>query len=255
MFRIFDPSGIIGVSWNWGSRLLVLSLFWSNYWIASNKLFILLRNLFSILVKEFTAVFGILNFPGRVFLSVSLFFYILLNNFCGLFPYIFTSSSHGSFTLALALPLWVGHMFIAFVLNFEVRIAHFVPLRTPGVLIPFMVLIEFIRRVIRPFTLAVRLAANIIAGHLLLSLLREKMTAGRFIVGVLVLTGLLALLILELAVRVIQAYVFRLLSTLYLNEVNSQTFFCLNNVYNILDFLSKKEVFLWAKNNKYLFWK
>lgn len=132
-------------------------------------------------------------------------------------------------------------MRIAFSQNLESSLAHFVPLNTPGVLIPFIVIIELIRRIIRPFTLAIRLAANIIAGHLLLRLLSEKITTGRLIIFFRVLVGLLRLIILELGVRVIQAYVFRLLSTLYLNEVNTKKFMCLNSVINILDFLSKDD--------------
>lgn len=237
MFRIFDPIRILNLQLNWLSSILVLFFFWRNYWLLNNKPVVLLQQVFNVLYREFSAVFGRLRFPGRVFIRVSLFFYVLLNNFCGLFPYIFTSSAHGTFTLGLALPLWVGHIFMAFRQNLESRLAHFVPLRTPVALMPFIVLIEFIRRRIRPFTLAIRLAANIIAGHLLLSLLGEKIVGGELVGIILVLVGLLALLVLELAVRVIQAYVFSLLSTLYLNEVNAQKFFCLNDVCNISGFL------------------
>lgn len=241
MFDIFHPSGLLGLPLNWRSSLIVLLFFFSSYWVLGNKINYFIKSLFNVLVVEFSAVFGRLNFPGAVFLRVSLFTYILFNNFFGLFPYIFTSSSHGVFTLALALPLWLGHMRIAFSQNLESSLAHFVPLNTPGVLIPFIVIIELIRRIIRPFTLAIRLAANIIAGHLLLRLLSEKITTGRLIIFFRVLVGLLRLIILELGVRVIQAYVFRLLSTLYLNEVNTKKFMCLNSVINILDFLSKDD--------------
>lgn len=124
------------------------------------------------------------------------------------------------FTLTLSLPLWIGHMLIAFWFNFNATIAHFVPLRTPIVLAPFIVLIEIISRIIRPLTLAVRLAANIIAGHLLLTLLRNSIIPRSYLIMSLILAPLLILSILEIAVRIIQGYVFRLLRTLYLNEVN-----------------------------------
>ena len=98
--------------------------------------------------------------------------------------------------------------------------AHLVPQGTPGLLIPFIVLIETIRNVIRPGTLAVRLAANIIAGHLLLTLLgRTGPSLSVSLISVLLFSQIL-LLILEAAVAVIQSYVFAVLRTLYAREVN-----------------------------------
>lgn len=97
--------------------------------------------------------------------------------------------------------------------------AHLVPQGTPGVLMPFMVCIETIRNVIRPGTLAVRLSANIIAGHLLMTLIGNTGPGmGSLMVGFLVL-GQLCLLILESAVSIIQGYVFSVLRTLYSSEV------------------------------------
>ena len=99
-------------------------------------------------------------------------------------------------------------------------LAHLVPLGTPAVLMPFMVLIETIRNVIRPGTLAVRLAANIIAGHLLLVLLgNQGPSISSSLLGVLLLTQIL-LLTLESAVAIIQSYVFAVLATLYSREVS-----------------------------------
>jgi F-type H+-transporting ATPase subunit a len=98
-------------------------------------------------------------------------------------------------------------------------LAHLVPLGTPGVLMPFMVLIETTRNVIRPGTLAVRLAANMIAGHLLLVLLgNQGPSASSTILSLLLVTQIL-LLTLESAVAVIQSYVFAVLATLYSSEV------------------------------------
>jgi F-type H+-transporting ATPase subunit a len=98
-------------------------------------------------------------------------------------------------------------------------LAHLVPLGTPGVLIPFIVLIETVSNVIRPGTLAVRLAANIIAGHLLLVLLGNQGPSITFsLLRVLLVTQIL-LLTLERAVAVIQSYVFAVLATLYSREV------------------------------------
>ena len=86
---------------------------------------------------------------------------------------------------------------------------------------PFMVLIELVRRIIRPLTLAVRLAANIVAGHLLLTLLGNQAPNRTLAVILAVLGSLFLLATLETAVAMIQAYVFSVLRTLYFNEVNS----------------------------------
>jgi F-type H+-transporting ATPase subunit a len=98
--------------------------------------------------------------------------------------------------------------------------AHLVPQGTPPVLIPFIVCIETIRNVIRPGTLAIRLSANIIAGHLLITLLGNTGTViSTYMVRILIIVQI-ALLILESAVAIIQSYVFAVLSTLYSREVN-----------------------------------
>ena len=98
--------------------------------------------------------------------------------------------------------------------------AHLVPQGTPSVLIPFIVLIERVSNIIRPGTLAVRLAANIIAGHLLLTLLGSVgPSLSSSILSILIFSQIL-LLILESAVAVIQSYVFAVLRTLYTREIN-----------------------------------
>lgn len=97
--------------------------------------------------------------------------------------------------------------------------AHLVPLGTPIILMPFIVLIESIRNIIRPITLSVRLAANLTAGHLLLILLGESIVNSRVLIIITVTAAQFALITLEAAVAIIQAYVFATLSTLYASEV------------------------------------
>jgi len=108
-------------------------------------------------------------------------------------------------------------------------LAHLVPVGTPYALMPFIVLIELVRNVIRPITLSVRLAANLVAGHLLITLIRAPATSSRYAMLVLLIRALYMLIILESAVAFIQAYVFRILRTLYLSEVNYTKF---NYLYN-----------------------
>ena len=99
--------------------------------------------------------------------------------------------------------------------------AHLVPQRTPTALIPFIVLIETIRNVIRPLTLAVRLIANIVAGHLLMTLLGNQTAAASNLILFALIIAQILLLTLESAVAIIQSYVFAVLSTLYAREITS----------------------------------
>jgi len=96
--------------------------------------------------------------------------------------------------------------------------AHLVPQGTPSALISFIVIIETISNTIRPGTLAVRLSANIIAGHLLLTLLGNQTAAANNLILASLISTQIALLVLETAVAIIQAYVFLVLTSLYLSE-------------------------------------
>merc|ERR1712203_794991 len=95
-------------------------------------------------------------------------------NLIGLAPYIFTRSSHMSFTLTLALPIWLGRILLSMKNQYNRLFAHLVPTGTPGALIPVIVIIDTVSNVIRPGSLSIRLAANIVAGHLLLTLLGSQ---------------------------------------------------------------------------------
>merc|ERR1712203_1055713 len=141
------------------------------------------------------------------------------SNFLGLMPYIFTSTSHFSITLSLSLPLWVGRIILSILYQYNNLFAHLVPRGTPSFLIPIIVIIETVRNVIRPITLSIRLAANIVAGHLLLTLLGSQGPNVSIMVIIILMIRLILLLMLEVAVACIQSYVFTILSSLYLNEL------------------------------------
>jgi len=173
------------------------------------------------LLSELRPVLGVLIRPGTFLLFIGLFVFIIITNFLGLFPYVFTSSRHLRFTLRLALPLWLGKMVLRVVKQINFNLAHLVPEGTPGALMPVIVIIETVRLVIRPGTLAVRLAANIVAGHLLLTLLGGQGPALAGLGLLCLMVGLVLLVTLECAVACIQAYVFTILSSLYLSEHNS----------------------------------
>lgn len=145
----------------------------------------------------------------------------MINNVLGLLPFTFTATAHISLTVALALPLWLGLITYGWLNNASNLLVHLVPNGTPTILIPLIVLIETISNLIRPLTLAVRLAANIIAGHLLISLLTGATPITPVLAKPILIGAQLALESLEIAVAIIQAYVFSVLITLYTEETNS----------------------------------
>nr|WCB98948.1 ATP synthase F0 subunit 6 [Bactrocera dorsalis]WCB98961.1 ATP synthase F0 subunit 6 [Bactrocera dorsalis] len=221
LFSVFDPSSsIFNLSLNWMSTFLGLLLIPSTYWLMPSRWHIFWNSILITLHKEFKTLLGPSGHSGSTFIFVSLFSLILFNNFMGLFPYIFTSTSHLTLTLTLALPLWLCFMIYGWINHTQHMFAHLVPQGTPAVLMPFMVCIETISNIIRPGTLAVRLAANMIAGHLLLTLLGNTGPSLSYAIVSLLLIGQIALLVLESAVAIIQSYVFAVLSTLYSSEVN-----------------------------------
>nr|QLY89634.1 ATP synthase F0 subunit 6 [Fannia sociella] len=221
LFSVFDPSSsIFNLSLNWLSTFLGILMIPSAYWLMPSRYHIFWNNILSTLHKEFKTLLGPMGTNGSTFIFVSLFSMILFNNFMGLFPYIFTSTSHLTLTLTLALPLWLCFMLFGWINHTQHMFAHLVPQGTPAILMPFMVCIETISNIIRPGTLAVRLTANMIAGHLLLTLLGNTgPSMSSILLGLLIITQI-ALLVLESAVAMIQSYVFAVLSTLYSSEVN-----------------------------------
>nr|ASM82596.1 ATP synthase F0 subunit 6 [Agnetina aequalis] len=221
LFSVFDPStSILNLSLNWLSTFLGLMLIPSIYWFMPSRYNYIWNKILLTLHHEFKTLLGPTSPVGSTFIFISLFSLILFNNFLGLFPYVFTSSSHLTLTLSLALPLWFSFMIYGWINHTQHMFAHLVPQGTPPVLMPFMVCIETISNIIRPGTLAVRLAANMIAGHLLLTLLGNTGPSLTYTILSLLLIAQIALLVLESAVAIIQSYVFAVLSTLYASEVN-----------------------------------
>nr|YP_010722529.1 ATP synthase F0 subunit 6 [Phocoderma betis]WDV16723.1 ATP synthase F0 subunit 6 [Phocoderma betis] len=220
LFSIFDPStNILNLSLNWMSTFLGLMFIPSMFWLIPNRHYIFWNFILNKLHNEFKNLLNNSN-NGSTFIFISLFSFVLFNNFLGLFPYIFTSTSHLTLSLSISLPLWLSFMIFGWINNSQHMFAHMIPQGTPKILMPFMVLIETISNIIRPGTLAVRLTANMIAGHLLMTLLSN--TGNNFptyLIFILIMIQIL-LLILESAVAIIQSYVIAILSTLYSSEVN-----------------------------------
>lgn len=221
LFSVFDPSSrIFSLSLNWISTFIGIIIIPTLFWFIPSRYNIIWNNILLTLHKEFNTLLGSTNHKGSTFAFISLFSIIIFNNLIGLFPYVFTRTSHLTITLTLALPIWLSFIIYGWINHTQHIFAHLVPQGTPALLIPFIVCIETIRNIIRPGTLAVRLAANMIAGHLLLTLLGNTgPSLSLLIINILILAQI-ALLILESAVAIIQSYVFAVLRTLYSREVN-----------------------------------
>nr|WNH21392.1 ATP synthase F0 subunit 6 [Etropus microstomus] len=151
----------------------------------------------------------------------SLMMFLLTMNMLGLLPYTFTPTTQLSLNMGLAVPLWLATVIIGMRNQPTHALGHLLPEGTPTPLIPVLIIIETISLFIRPLALGVRLTANLTAGHLLIQLIA---TAAFVLlplmptVAILTATLLFLLTLLEVAVAMIQAYVFVLLLSLYLQE-------------------------------------
>nr|YP_009445110.1 ATP synthase F0 subunit 6 [Mahasena oolona]ATV96136.1 ATP synthase F0 subunit 6 [Mahasena oolona] len=221
LFSILDPStNIFNLPLNWLSTLLGLMFIPLMFWFIPNRFTLLWNIILNKLHIEFKILLNQDKMKGYTFLFITLFYLVLFNNFLGLFPHIFTSTSHMIMTLTLSLPMWLSFMLYGWINNYQHMFTHLIPQGTPSILMPFMVLIETISNIIRPGTLAIRLTANMIAGHLLMNLLGSTGTKiSNYLMIILIITQFL-LLTLELAVSIIQSYVIAILSTLYSSEIN-----------------------------------
>nr|YP_010297272.1 ATP synthase F0 subunit 6 [Lamennaisia nobilis]UML36888.1 ATP synthase F0 subunit 6 [Lamennaisia sp.] len=220
LFSIFDPCSSINFSLNWLSSFLLIFMLPMIYWFIPSRWNYFVFYILNLLIFEFKVLLmkkeNILN----LIIFISTFIFIFLNNFMGMFSYIFTSSSHLSMSLTLSLTLWLSYMIFGWLNHSDHMFIHLVPQGTPNILMPFMVVVESLSNYIRFGTLSVRLSANMIAGHLLMTLISNAGESLSLILLIFVLLSQSLLIILELSVAIIQAYVFSVLSTLYSSEVN-----------------------------------
>ena len=149
---------------------------------------------------------------------LTLFVFILFANVLGLVPYAFTVTSHYVVTLALALVVFIGATIIGFIRNGFGYLKLFVPSGVPGILLPLVVVIEIVSYFIRPMSLSIRLFANMMAGHMMLKVMAGFVVMLGVYAGWLPLAAMVGLMGLELLVAVLQAYVFALLTCMYLND-------------------------------------
>nr|AQS27698.1 ATP6 [Dendropicos fuscescens] len=190
-----------------------------NRWIT-NRLSTLQSWCISLITKQLMTP---LNKNGHkwTLILTSLMILLLSINLLGLLPYTFTPTTQLSMNMALAFPLWLATLLTGLRNQPSASLGHLLPEGTPTPLIPALILIETTSLLIRPLALGVRLTANLTAGHLLIQLISTASTALLSIMpAISILTSIILLLltILEIAVAMIQAYVFVLLLSLYLQE-------------------------------------
>nr|YP_010890518.1 ATP synthase F0 subunit 6 [Plegadiphilus threskiornis]WIM51524.1 ATP synthase subunit 6 [Plegadiphilus threskiornis] len=212
LLSIFDPSSLVFSNLNWMIVLVVVLPCFSNFWFIPSKLMLLYKTIINLV----NSMFKVKEMSG-IFLSV-VFFTILLMNISGLYPYLFSSTSHFTYNFSMALMLWASSVIWGFSKNLNSNIAHLTPVGCPFVLVPFMVMVETISFLIRPITLALRLMANMIAGHLILTLI----SSGTHYFSNLPMVGLYLLnsgfIMFEIGVAFIQSYVYSYLIFLYWEE-------------------------------------
>nr|ACY56438.1 ATPase subunit 6 [Equus caballus]AFA36869.1 ATP synthase F0 subunit 6 [Equus caballus]AFA36947.1 ATP synthase F0 subunit 6 [Equus caballus] len=188
--------------------------------LINNRLISIQQWLVQLTSKQMMAIH---NSKGQTWtlMLMSLILFISSTNLLGLLPHSFTPTTQLSMNLGMAIPLWAGTVFMGFRHKTKAALAHFLPQGTPIFLIPMLVIIETISLFIQPVALAVRLTANITAGHLLMHLIGGATLALMSIspsTALITFIILILLTILEFAVAMIQAYVFTLLVSLYLHD-------------------------------------
>lgn len=162
--------------------------------------------------------------PGQKYFPfiLSIFLFIVVLNFLGLFPYVFTPTAHIIMTFGLSLSIIIAVTLLGFV-NFKINfLSILMPGGVPLGLAPFLVIIETLSYMIRAISLGVRLAANISAGHLLFAILSgfafNMLSNGLILLSIFPVLIMIFITLLEMLVAIIQAYVFTLLTTIYIGD-------------------------------------
>nr|YP_010460107.1 ATP synthase F0 subunit 6 [Lycosa singoriensis]UUC05154.1 ATP synthase subunit 6 [Lycosa singoriensis] len=216
LFSVFDPTSYFGLNLNWLIMLIIFLYFPMKYYVLESGVLKVYKMLFFSVSKVFKEV-SFPNYLALNFLCVMTFMYLVFSNLLGLFPFIFTSTAHPMITLGLGLVLWMSFFLMGSSCKFKDSCAHLVPEGSPFMLSPLLVMIESVSHLIRPFTLSIRLAANMMAGHLIIGLLSSVSMISLFgFFGSLMLQNML--FILEFGVTVIQGFVFSILLLLYALE-------------------------------------
>ena len=199
------------------SILLVFNLGSKRNSVLPNKMQLLAELSYTFVAKMISDTAGSKAKPYFAFIF-SLFMFVLFCNMFGMIPYTFTVTSHIIVTFILASFIFIGVTIIGFIKHGFGYLKLFVPSGVPAVLLPLIVVIEIISYLSRPISLSVRLFANMMAGHTMMKVFGGFVISLGLVGGWLPLSFSVALTGLEILVAFLQAYVFAILTCIYLND-------------------------------------
>ena len=185
--------------------------------IIPNKIQLIAEMFYNFVAKMISDTAGSKAKPYFPFIF-SLFMFVLFCNMIGMLPYSFTVTSHIIVTLLLAMFIFIAVTFIGFIKHGFGYLKLFVPSGVPIVLLPLITVIEIISYLSRPVSLSVRLFANMMAGHTMMKVFGGFVISLGIVGGWLPLSFSVALTGLEILVAFLQAYVFAILTCIYLND-------------------------------------
>ena len=185
--------------------------------IIPNKMQLISEIFYTFVAKMISDTAGSKAKPYFPFIF-SLFMFVLFCNMVGMLPYSFTVTSHIIVTLILALFIFIAVTIIGFINHGFKYLSIFVPSGVPTILLPLITVIEIISYLSRPVSLSVRLFANMMAGHTMLKVFGGFVVSLGILGGWLPLSFSVALTGLEILVAFLQAYVFAILTCIYLND-------------------------------------
>ncbi len=199
------------------SILLVFNFGSKRNSVLPNKMQLLAELSYTFVAKMISDTAGSKAKPYFAFIF-SLFMFVLFCNMFGMIPYAFTVTSHIIVTFILASFIFIGVTIIGFIKHGFGYLKLFVPGGVPAVLLPLIVVIEIISYLSRPISLSVRLFANMMAGHTMMKVFGGFVISLGLVGGWLPLSFSVALIGLEILVAFLQAYVFAILTCIYLND-------------------------------------
>ena len=223
----------LNLSFTNASLLMLLSILVAFFWLSLSFFKVrLIPNYWQLIHEEFYSltsnmVSENLGDKGQIFFPFvfSLHLFLLFSNLLGMIPYSFTVTSHIAFTFSLALAIFIGINIIGLKTHGLNFFSLFLPRNVPLIIVPLLVSIEFLSYLVKVFTLAIRLFANMTSGHTLLKIIAgfawTMLLSGGLLsfLHLIPLSLLFVLIGLELAIAILQAYVFTLLTCIYLNDV------------------------------------
>lgn len=225
IFSSFDPATTslfqISPLLFWSFNIIILSIIHPLFWASKSQAFWLISIPLRI-IRDQSRRTSTTHLKSLTTLIVALYILITSINFLGIIPFVFSATSHLLFTLRFGLPLWFALIFSSVTFSPFTTLASLLPAGAPAWLNPFLILIETVSIAVRPITLSFRLAANIRAGHIVLTLM------GVYLIFALLSNSTLTFLSLfiiqagytlfEVGICLIQAYIFCLLLTLYTDD-------------------------------------